>query len=545
MALIARFGWALGLAGGLAWLGALSGWYLAGTAAGPPTTLGILGTLLLLGWAAVDRQALAQTAGSRWFKLTAGSVSLQAAVLALGVLAYLVVDERFDRTYDLTRQGAHSLSSQTEAVLDGIDAPIEVIAFFEEGTSPALEFSRLIQLYTERSPNLRLEWVDLLENPVRAGREQVQGHTVILRQGDREERLEMDFGETNLTRRLVLVQAETTHTICWSVGHGEADPDDDVEPIGYGAAVLTLEGLNYQVLHTSLAGQGVDPACEVLVVARPRRDFLPWEREAIAAHVGAGRHAVFLLDPLVDTPELNAELDRYGVRVFDDIVFDDDPASMLAGQPGALALYGDSLLPHPINRGLAGAAVLPVARSLGDESRDGLLVEELLRTSQQGWGETDLQNEVVEPNEGLDRIGALPVALVTEVVEPRVLDVVLPEGGPTDPQAGLDGLDADVGRLVPADWEPAPGGRVVVFGDADFPTNTGLALGANQDLLLNTFAWLVGEEEQIGSRPELGEPLDLSAFASALICLTSIVFVPGAAFLFAMLAVFRRRGGAR
>lgn len=540
MAVIARFAWAFGLAGGLAWLGAASAWYLLGETSGPATSLGLLGTVLLVAWAGLDAKNLATAAGTRRARLSAGSFSLQAAALAMAVLFYAVIDERFDRTYDLTDRGSHSLSSQTVSVVEGIDAPVQLLAFFEEGTQEALAFSRLVQLYTERSDALQLEWIDLLENPVRARQEGITGPTVILRQDGREQRLEVDFSETNLTQRLVLVQTDVTHTICWSSGHGEADPDEDIDPTGYGAAVITLEGLNYQVLRTNIAGQGIPPECEVLVVARPQRDFLPWEREAVAAHLGAGRHGIVLIDPLVNTPELNAELARYGVQVFDDVVFDGDPSRVLADMQGTLAIHDDGVLAHPITRALAGAVVLPVVRSLGVEVRDGLLAQELLRTSTLGWGETDLEDPVVEPNEGVDRTGQLPLALVVEVVDPNALDVVLPEDGPTDPDAGLGGLEQNPGRLVPTDWAPEPGGRLVVVGDADFPSNQALVLGSNQDFLLNTFAWLVGEEEQLGERPELGEPLDLSGFGSALLCLVSLVFVPGLAMAFAAFALLRR-----
>ncbi len=536
MAVIARFAWAFGVGGAVAWAGALAGAYVAGAWAGPPTHLALFGTALLVAWAALDAARLGRAARSRAFRLGSGSVLLQGVALVLAVGFYAVVDERLDRTFDLTRRRTHSLSSHTVEVLRSIEEPVEIVAFMEEGTPQARRFARLVDLYTQTSDLLRLQWVDLIANPVRARQEEVTGPTVILRRGDREERLEVDFTETELTRQLILVLADEEHVVCWSVGHGEADPDDDVAPDGYGAAVLALEGTHVQVLNVQIAGEGIPDDCELLVVARPRAEWLPWEREALAAYVGAGGQALILLDPMVDTPGFNADLERFGVEVYDDVVFDGDPASNLAGMAGALAIHGDGVLAHPITDPLVGAVILPVARSLGLPKREGLFVRELLRTTALGWGETDLDDPVVEPDEGVDRTGRLPLAVVAEVKDPTALDVVLPakDASPDEDERG---------RLVPTDWTGRPGGRLVVVGDADFPTNQFIAFGSNQDFFLNAVAWLLGEEAQLGERPELAEPLELSERGSALLCLFSVVVVPGGAGLLALIVLLRRRWG--
>jgi hypothetical protein len=99
----------------------------------------------------------------------------------------------------------------------------------------------------------------------------------------------------------------------------------------------------------------------------------------------------------------------------------------------------------------------------------------------------------------------------------------------------------DPARGVPADYTPAPGGRLVVFGDTDFASNQYLALGNNRDLVLNLFAWLVSEDEQLGERPEGGEPLELSDAQGTWLCLSSVGFIPGIALLVALGVMVRRR----
>ena len=68
-----------------------------------------------------------------------------------------------------------------------------------------------------------------------------------------------------------------------------------------------------------------------------------------------------------------------------------------------------------------------------------------------------------------------------------------------------------------------------------------MLLGNNADLFLNTVAWLVDEDDQIGERPPAAETLTITDFGQSMLCLTSVVLVPGAAALAALLALLRRR----
>ena len=61
--------------------------------------------------------------------------------------------------------------------------------------------------------------------------------------------------------------------------------------------------------------------------------------------------------------------------------------------------------------------------------------------------------------------------------------------------------------------------RVVVLGDADIASNEFINLVSNQDLLLNSMAWLTENEELIAIRPRgtLDEPILLSTSQQRLI----------------------------
>jgi ABC-type uncharacterized transport system involved in gliding motility auxiliary subunit len=145
----------------------------------------------------------------------------------------------------------------------------------------------------------------------------------------------------------------------------------------------------------------------------------------------------------------------------------------------------------------------------------GIEAKTILESGPVAWGETDVDSEEIAPSEE-ERVGEVPVMVIAEVTDPSVLEV-----------------DEAVVQ--------AAGGRLVVIGDSDFVANSHMNWGNNRDLFLNTIAWLVAEEDQIGERPSDGDMLEITAAGEAMMCVISIVLVPGAAVLLGGLTFFRRR----
>jgi hypothetical protein len=263
-----------------------------------------------------------------------------------------------------------------------------------------------------------------------------------------------------------------------------------------------------------------------------------------------------LLDPGI-VPELAADLARYGVLVGDDLLVDTDPKNQLMGvnDPAVAVLSEENFATHPITRNLGAAVVMPLVRSTRfDREREGLEGEELLRAGPTAWGETSWREQAIGPDDGVDLVGDVPVMVAVRITDPSVIPVarkVAPEPlGTSDaatpppapaPLAPALGVEGDPARAVPADLTPKEGGRLVVSGDSDFAANATMLLGNNADLFLNTVAWLVGEDEQIGARPPAAETLTITDLGQGILCLTSVVLVPVAAALLALLALLRRR----
>ena len=518
MELISRWAWLLGLVGVAALGAAAVIGYVTGSWEGNATYWAVAGAIALLGYAVLDRERLGDTLSTRAFLYGSGSWMM---VLLFGVIvgASYKLSTEHDQTWDLTTDGAHTLSDHTVGVLQGLSEPIEVLAFYRKGAPDRESFADLVGRMQEHTSALTVSYYDPLSRPRLAEENEITSDhgTIILRTEDGlEKRIEGEVTEQKLTSKLVLLVSREEHRICWSLGHGEPDPDDEFSVDGLGQLVLALEELNYQVTRSLVLTQGVDVACEVLVVAQPVVDWLPVEREALATYMASGGQVVLMLEPF-EAEALSTELERYGLRAGLDLVIDIDPNNMMMGvdDPSMVVLSGRSFMPHPITSSLGAAVVLPGARSMGaGEAIDGIDVDVLLETGPAAWGEIDPDGDEIGPSDE-EQVGDVPVMVIAEISDPTVLDA-----------------DGDAHQA---------GGRVVAFGDGDFVGNSHLNWGNNRDLFLNTIAWLVEEEDQIGERPSDGDMLEITGAGSAMMCLISVIFVPGSAMLFGAITLFRRR----
>jgi len=562
-----RYAWTLALAGSVLLIGAAIGYYAAGRMDGAPTWLAVAGGVLMLLYPALDRDTFAEAASSRTVQLGSGATLLVGLFGAVAA-GLFVLSERHDSTWDLTSDAQHTLADQSIAVVGGLEEPVEVLAFFVATNPGGREFRRIADLLQEHTDQLSVQHIDPLRQPRLASNHEISGDhgTVLLKLGDVERRLEWPFTEERFVEALVTVSSKVTHKVCWAMGHGEPDPDDSYTERGMGAVVAELDALNYQVVRQQVPMAGIDRDCEVLVIARPKEEWLPYEREALAAYLAEGGGVVVMLEPGL-TPDFADELARYGVLVGDDLVIDVNPANQMMGvdDPAFVVLSGPGVLSHPITDSIGAALVFPLARTVApNREREGVRVRGLLQTSEAAWAETDPEGAEVGPDPH-ELQGEVPVAVVVEITDPAVLEVAAstqdgpvpePEPEPIDLDslgeepaepsvddrvpAPID-LQGDVGRAVPYDLAPTPGGRLVVIGDTDFASNVFVALGNNRDLFLNTVAWLAEEESQLGERTEAGDTLEITSFGEAMLCIVSVFLVPGGALLLAIASWLRRR----
>jgi hypothetical protein len=569
---VVRFAWVFAVLATLSLITAGSYWFVVRELDNTWTGFMVAAGVLYAVYAFVDRDRVVAGASSRTFKYESGSFLLVVLVGAIAIGGY-ALSVRHDQKWDLTREKRFTLSEHTVQVLAGLNEDVKITAFFRDGSPAGTTFRDLAERYEMASPHIQVERIDPLRDPVKAEQFMITSEfgTVILERGDDRQRLESDMDEEHVTNAIVKLLSGEDHVVCWSEGHEELNPDDDSGATGLGFAVLKLEDQNFTVKNVRIFPDGIGKDCQALVIASPGRDFLPHEREAVAAYVAGGGRLLVLVEPDIVyehalAPEFAADLERYGVDVGEDLVLEADPTNlMVRDDPSTFVLFDDAFDFHPIVKDLSSFVTLRTARSVAPrEAVEGLTVTALMRTSDTSWGEThlDAADGVLKPDPGQDEVGDVPVAVAVVVTDPAVLGVAAPTGAPP-PEAPTDLLDTDAGESggvklpagagtiaapeagsgVPADFVGKEGGRVVVIGDADFATNQLVTLGNNQDLFLNAVSWLVEADDQLGERSdeERSEKLELTVIHEALLWLTSIFLVPGGAAAVALVVLVRRR----
>ena len=402
----------------------------------------------------------------------------------LGVLLLLAhLSVRFPFRFDLTESGLYSLSAPTIAMLEKLDRPVHIVFF---GDPMMRETVELYELVAKQTPRVTVEFFDPTINPAQARMAGVQfaGTAVMESEG---RRLQVSGGsEIDIANGILRVSRGATQRVCFLDGHGEPDPfslesHDHLEGgaghshglgvryvlherHGMAKARHALETLNYQVDKVSLLQRTTRlDGCAVLVVGGPKQPLLPAEVTAVDRYLAGGGHALFMIDPFVQTG-LDPVLRQYGVVVDDNIVIDEASHFWADMSSPAVTDYNR----HQVTRDLP-LTFFPGVRSLSPtpERVPGTSVLPLVNSSKRSWGQTN--RERIEAAAGKQR-------------EPKTLMVLA------------------VRRESPDGSGPRRS-RIAVVGDSDFATNSFFHIMGNGTLFVNTINYLAAQESLIGIPP--------------------------------------------
>lgn len=406
-----------------------------------------------------------------------GTSTIVASLFFVAILASLnYLSTRYHHRFDLTEAGVYSLSSQSTAVVKGLDKDLRVQAFVEGGVSPALR--DLLDSYRFASSKFSYEMIDPDRHPELAERYQIANYNTI--------RIEYGEGSTSvtqpteeaLTNAIIKVSRSAQQTVCFIEGHGEPEIDqaqDDAR--GMSLAKTALVNENYQTKKVLLLSlEQVPEDCSIVVVAGPEKAYAPQELTALDQYLRRGKRAVFLLPPR-RAAEFKPLLATWGVKLGDDVVVDQVVRLFQGPALGLEPLVNTYDQTHEITRDFKQRTVFPMTRSVQADAagKKGMQVTELVKTSPASWAETDLEGlfqrreATIDPG---DRKGPVPVAVAVS------------------------------GKLKDLGIDQAGEARLVVFGSVDFADNRNLEGSFyNRDLFLNTAGWLVGQSDLVSIRP--------------------------------------------
>jgi len=334
-------------------------------------------------------------------------------------------------------------------------------------------------------------------------------------------------GEQVFTSAILELVEARKPKIVHTVGHGEA-PFDDFSAAGLSQAHDLLGRDNFEIdSWESLRDPQVSPDADLVVIAGPTAGFIEPELRALRDFLEGGGRMLVLLDPVLDpalggagggrgATGLGPLLAEYGVRLGDDIVVDPEGAVPFYG---AETFFATGYGVHPVTDALSQAqlpVIFPLARSVTAAEVEGLILTELVKTTDVGWGETDLAHLDRVERQDADLAGPVSLAVAVEAAN-----------GPTG-----DAPD-----------DPSQAMRLVVVGDSEFATNAQIANVGNAAFLSNTMNWLVRREALVSIPPKTPEQVRLALSRGEMSSITWLVLLimPAAAIAAGVGVHLRRR----
>jgi ABC-type uncharacterized transport system involved in gliding motility auxiliary subunit len=470
----------------------------------------VAGLLLMVIHLAIRARDIVSAVGARQVRHGSNTLVFTVTVLAILIgLNYLV--SRHDKRWDLTKGKRYSLSDQSRKIASDLKEDIK-ITYFHHKIDMEQGRARLA-VYEALSPHFKTEYVDPFANPTKAQEMEVRGPwpTIVFERGTRRERITSD-SESDVTNALIKVMRDKKKKVCFEQGEGERDIDDPSE-VGLSNLKSAITKGNYDVDKISLIRDNKVPeGCDVVIIAGPSKDLLPPEIDALRTWVKGGGKVLAMVEPERDGtfPNIDGLLKDWNIEAGKNIVLDISQAGQMLGT-GPLTPVVLQYPYHDITRDFRVMTIFHTARTMKASvtGAEGVNAQNLIETSAQSWATTDLALKDPRPH-AEDMKGPLPIAAVSVV-------------------HGAGSIE----------------GRVVAFGDVDFASNQILSMQGNQDLTLNSVAWLSHDEEQISIRPV--EPdtnrLFLTQGQSQLVNVISLVVLPGAFVVGGIAGWWRRRRG--
>jgi ABC-type uncharacterized transport system involved in gliding motility auxiliary subunit len=467
-----------------------------------------------------------------------GSSAVLSSLFFLGILAFLaLIAERHPWRVDMTDSGAFTLSEQTQNILNSLDQPIHIKAFYAAASPEQTKAKDVLETYRYASPKVNYEFVDPDRQPEIARQFEVRSYGTLVLEGYGKKQTIQNADEEAITNAVLKLSRNEQKRIYFLVGHGERSVEK-ADKEGYSSVREALEKENFAVADLSLLQQAQIPGnAAVVIIAGPEKPLFPQEISSLKSYLDAGGRLMVLLDPFRDGG-LREFLKGYGVELSDDIVI--DKLSRVFGGSYLMPVvmqYGH----HQTTENFDLATFYPEARSVipAKEPPEGVQLETLASTSENAWAEKnldELKGGEASFNEMEDTLGPIPLIVLAEIDHKQIKP---------NEATGSSGNDGK-GPAEKEDQKSANQALLLVAGDSDFANNTYFGLSGNGDLFLNMVNFLAQEQNLITVKPrgKLQQPMLMTQSQAWMVFLVVMVLVPMLVLL-SGLAVYRVRRSQR
>lgn len=384
-------------------------------------------------------------------------------LVLMGVLGYLATQYRMQ--WDISQNQRNSLNAASIEILQKLPGPVQVTAYATEYQAEIGDIRKVIAdfvaLYQRAKPDLTLQFIDPVEQPLLAQEANVQiNGEIVISYRHKTEHLAVINEQTFSNALMRLARLEDKLIIELS-GHGERTLDGAANfDLGEFGKSLRRSGFGNQSLNLAVE-QDIPLDADLLIIASPQVDLLPGEVDKLLDYIDRGGNLLWL----VDQESLRGLLpltEKLRLTLTPGVVVDPHAQQLKAPITFSLgAVYGQ----HPVTSGFQYITVFPYARQITiDDTTDWNSVS-LVEVAPNGWVETGDLNAEIAFDEATDVPGPISVA-------------------------------AALSRNI-NDREQ----RIVIVGSGHFLANTYLGNGNNLDFGINLVNWLTGDEEMMIIQP--------------------------------------------
>src|ERR1035438_9538575 len=190
---------------------------------------------------------------ANWMKARQTKYGTYAAVYVIVIIAVLAavnfLANRYDKSYDSTKNKQFSLSDQTIKVVKGLKNDVKFIYFGQTDSFPSAK--DLLERYSALSPKLNVTYVDPVKKPSVAKADGFRSDSpVVVDSGARKEGAK-SLTEEEVTGTLIRSLKSGERNVCFLEGAGEHSIDD-TSGNGFSYAKQLLERDNYKTRSVTL-----------------------------------------------------------------------------------------------------------------------------------------------------------------------------------------------------------------------------------------------------------------------------------------------------
>lgn len=397
-------------------------------------------------------------------------------ISSIGMLAW--ISNHYSVQFDLTANKRHSLSANSVDLLNTLDKPVTVHAYTSDDVTRQA-ISEIISRYQRVKPDfeLRLLNPDIdIEQVEKDGVVMNKPFAFVLYYNDRMEHID-SLSEQAISNALLRLNRRDNQQVVFLSGHGERDIDG-VDNRAYATLKTQLTDMGFNLQTVNLLENSLPENTKLLVIAAPSNPYLAGEVEQVERYINDGGNLLWLTDP-GELYGLDKIATSFGLQLQDGIIIDNNQElrqTLNIEHPAIIPVT--EYFPHIITNTIRYNTLFPLARGISPLSNENTVnnwqAEALFNSTGKSWSEAGgLKEEMVFNSSEGDIAG--PVTMAVALHRPR----------------------GDTGAKQDKTAAAAGSQRMVVTGDSDFLSDSYIGAGANLNMGLNIFNWLIGDDDFI------------------------------------------------